>query len=300
MAASDSEPVIAVERLEKRFETALALAGVTLRIAPGRVVGLVGRNGSGKSTLLRAILGLDLPTRGIAHVFGKRTPDLGAAELERIGAVHQQSRFLSWMTGSAHLSFVRSFQKQWDERRQAKLADALDLDLRQRIGAMSPGNVQKLAIVTSVCHHPDLLLLDEPAAALDPIARETLLASVLEIVAEDSPTIVISSHALRDVERIADWIVCLEHGQVVQDAALDEIQDRHAQWRLTARGRSLPAQFDEPWIASQRIEGSQAVLLVLDPAENAEDFAARHGAEVEARPLELERMFPLWIGRRGS
>lgn len=300
MVASDPESPVVVESLEKWFDRTPAIANVSLRIGRGRVVGLLGRNGSGKSTLLRAILGLDLPTSGSVRVFGTPSRDLGAPQLERIGAVFQQTRFLPWMTGRAHLDFVRSFQRTWDEARQARITDALDLDLSQRIGAMSPGNVQKLAIVTAVCHRPELLLLDEPAASLDPIAREVLLASVLEIVAEDSPTVLISSHALRDVERIADWIVCLEQGQVVVDAALDEIHDRHAQWRLTARGRSLPVRFDEPWIASQQVAGGQALLLVRDPAVSAQVFASRLGAEVETKPLELERMFPLWIEERRS
>jgi ABC-2 type transport system ATP-binding protein len=292
-----SEPaVVLAEWLTKRFDQAPALDDVSLRIGRGRVVGLVGRNGSGKTTLLRTILGLDLPTSGAVRVFGTPTPKLGAAELERIGAVFQESRFLPWMTGAKHLAFVRSFQKCWDDERERRLLDALELDPAWAIGAMSPGNVQKLAIVSAVCHHPELLLLDEPAAALDPIAREALLQAVLEIVGEDAPTIVVSSHALRDVERIADWIVCLERGRVVEDAPLDEIQERHGQWIVTARGRELPPRFHEPWVVSQRVDSRRAELLVRDPAESATAFAIRYGAEVETRGLELERMFPLWIG----
>ncbi len=299
MRADEVDPVV-VDGLQRKFGSTLALNDVSLRLGRGRVIGLVGRNGSGKSTLLRTILGLELPTRGTVRVFGRLSADLGARELDRIGAVYQESRFLPWMTGAKHIAFVRSFQSQWDETRQKHLVSALDLDLDTRIGAMSPGNVQKLAIVAAVCHRPELILLDEPAAALDPIAREALLTAVLEIVAEDQPTIVISSHALRDVERVSDWIVCLERGRVVEDSPFDEILERHAQWILTARDRSLPERFEEPWIAVQRVAGSRAELVVRDAAESAEEFAARHGAEVETRTLELERIFPLWTERGRS
>ena len=298
MGSNDNGSIVVAHGIETRFGGTPALDGVTLTIPRGRVVGLVGRNGCGKTTLLRILQGLFLPTRGTVSVFGADVAHLGDGELARIGAVHQENRFLTWMNGRAHLDFVRSFYAGWDERREKRLVDALELDLSQKIGAMSTGNVQKLALVAATCHRPHLLLLDEPAAALDPLAREALLQGLMEIVREDAPAIVVSSHALRDVERVVDWITCLERGRVVVDAPLDELQESFAEWRVTSRNATLPGKFMEEWVLEQSVDQRQAVLCVRDPGEHEPAFRDRYGADVESRPLGLERLFPLWIERR--
>jgi len=298
MKSPDAEPVISAETLVKSFGARVALDGVTLSIPRGRVVGLVGRNGSGKTTLLRCLQGLFLPTSGTARLFGTESQRLAEHELARIGVVHQENRFLPWMSGRAHLDFVRSFFERWDETRERRLVDALELDVAQRIGTMSPGSVQKLAIVTAVCHRPDVLLLDEPAASLDPTGREALLENLLGILREDGPAILISSHLLRDVERTVDWIACIDRGRSVVDDALDVLQERYAEWRVTSQNGVFPREFSEPWVLSAAIDGRQAVLTVEAPEDHRALFEARYHAVVESRPLGLERMFPLWIQGR--
>lgn len=298
MNARESDVYVSAQRLEKRFDGTVALDGVDFEIRRGRVVGLLGRNGSGKTTLLHALQGLLVPTRGSCRLFGVESTLLGDADLARVGVVHQENRFLPWMTARAHLDFTRSFFERWDLRREAQLVEALDLNLSERIGAMSPGAVQKLAIVTATCHRPDVLLLDEPAAALDPLAREALLSSLLDILREDEPAILISSHALRDVERTVDWILCLDRGRIVQDESFDALLERYAEWRVTTRNGALPQHFAEPWVLAQAAEGRQAVLTVEAPDDHRALFESRYHVTIESRPIGLERLFPLWIARR--
>lgn len=295
MNRTDCAPVETTD-LVKHFGDRVALDGVTLAIERGRVVGLVGRNGSGKSTLLGCLAGTLLPTRGSARMFGTECGRLGDADLARIGVVHQENRFLPWMTGRAHFDFVSTFYERWDRVREDRLTRALDIDLGQRIGSMSPGAVQKLAIVTALSHHPDVVLLDEPASALDPQGRDTLFQVLGEIVREEQPALIVSSHLLHDVERIVDWIVCIDRGRIVEDAALDELQERYAEWRVTSQNGALPERFTEPWVLNARVEGRQAVLTVEAPADHQTLFEERYHAEIEARPLGLERMFKLWTG----
>lgn len=297
MKSNEPAPIV-TQGLVKRFEGRIALDDVTVSVERGRVVGLVGRNGSGKSTLLRCLDGTILPTRGSARLFGIESRGLSDRELSRIGVVRQENRFLPWMTARAHFDFTRTFFDRWDAAREARLIDALEIDPAQRIGAMSPGVVQKLAIVTSVCHHPDVLLLDEPAAALDPQGREALLQSLLEILREDEPAIVVASHILHDIERMVDWIVCLDRGRVVRDAALDDLQERYAEWRVTSLNDGLPARFPEPWVLDAAVEGRQAVLVIESPQDHQQLFQARYHAEVESRPIALDRMFRLWTGSK--
>lgn len=283
--------------LTKRLGKTVALDRVTLAGRVGRVIGLVGRNGSGKTTLLRHLVGLYVPTGGACEVFATPCAQLGERELARIGVVHQTPSLLEWMRGDAHLEFVQSFLPRWDHERQRRLTEAFDLDLARRIDTMSPGNAQKLAVIAAVCHHPDLLVLDEPVGALDPLAREELLRALLDIVREDGCTIVVSSHVLRDVERVCDWVVCLDRGRVVQDAALDDLAERYAAWRVTSLDGELPARFAEGFVLEQHGDRRQALLVVDGATGELEPFARRHRASVEASALNLERMFPLWVRR---
>jgi len=290
-------PVLAAVGLSKRFGEQAALDRVNIAVPRGRIVGLIGRNGSGKTTLLRCLQGVALPTEGRASVFGTESANIDDAMLARLGVVHQECRFLPWMTARAHLDFVRSFYERWDRHREQRLVDRFEIDPWQRIGDMSPGTVQKLAIATAICHHPEILLLDEPAAALDPPSREALLSMLIELVREDEPAIVISSHILDDIERTVDWIICLEHGRVVRDESLDALQERYAEWRVLSPKETLPTRFEEPWIRLSRVEGRQAILTVEGGADRRAGFEARYGVSVEERPVRLERMFNLWISQ---
>ena len=287
--------LVVLDKATKAFGRETALDGVSLRLRAGRIVGLVGRNGSGKTTLLRLASGLALPTAGTVSVFGKSSRELGDAELARLGVVHQTNRFLPWMRVGQQIEYVSSFYAHWDREFARRLSDELELDERAKVGTLSPGNVQKLALVLALSHRPELLLLDEPVSALDPLAREALLGILLELLREHGTTIVVSSHVLRDVERVVDWIVCLERGRTRIDAALDDLRELYGEWRVSSRNGALPPRFTEGFVLAQEAEAQQAVLFVRAAAGDLSAFEQRHHVRVEAKPLNLERMFPLWI-----
>lgn len=281
--------------LTRRFGRELALDALTLAVPKGSIVGLIGRNGCGKTTLMRHLVGLQLPTSGSCTTLDRPSHELGADELRRIGIVHQESRLLEWMTVEQHLVYVASFYRTWDAQRQARLVKELELEMNARVATLSPGNVQKLAILLAVCHRPELLLLDEPVSALDPIARERLLAFLLELIREDFSTIVISSHVLRDVERVVDRIVCLEQGRLVVNEPLDDLKERYAGWRVVSSNGGLPERFEEAWVLQQEGDRRQATLLVRGTAADRAEFERRHHAVVVEEPLNLERVFPLLL-----
>ena len=287
-----------LEHVTKLYGNVTALDDISLTVPAQRVVGLIGRNGSGKTTLLHHLVGLLLPTSGSCVTLEKNAAALGADELSRIGVVYQENRFLEWMTVSQHLQYVSSFYTSWDTDRQDRLLAELELKTDVRIATLSPGDVQKMGLILAVCHHPELLLLDEPVSALDPIARQRLLEFLLDLLHEDACTIVISSHILRDIEQIVDWIVCLDAGKITVNAALDELQGRYAEWVVTSHNGDLPVRFDEQFICEQgESDGSQARLLVCDAADHVDSFEQTYRATVASRPLNLERMFPLLMER---
>jgi len=286
--------LVAMDGVRKTFGGVAALDGVDLRLEPGRIVGLVGKNGSGKTTLLRLASGLALPSAGTVRVLGKPSDRLEAEDLARLGVVHQAGRFLAWMRVREHLDYVASFHARWDRDLVRRLVTELELDLEARVGTLSPGNAQKLAVILALGHRPELLLLDEPVSDLDPIAREALLALLVERIQEQGTTIVVSSHVLRDVERVVDWVVCLHRGRVVVDGALDDLRERFLEWRVTARNGHLPERFPEGFVLRQESDGAQALLLVRDADDARPAFEDRHHVRVESAALNLERMFPLW------
>ena len=285
-----------IKHLTKRYGETMALDDISLAVPKQRVVGLIGRNGGGKTTLLHHVVGLLLPTEGTCNTLNRDAATLRSDELSRIGVVYQENRFLEWMTVQQHLHYVASFYKIWDTDRQDRLLLELDLDAGERVATLSPGDVQKMGLILAVCHHPELLLLDEPVSAMDPIARQQLLTFFLDLLHEDECTIVISSHILRDIEQIVDWIVCLEAGKITVSAGLDELQARFAEWTVTSQNGGLPARFDEEFVCEQQGNGAQAHLLVQDAGDKLKAFEERHRAAVVSRPLNLERMFPLLLG----
>jgi ABC-2 type transport system ATP-binding protein len=291
-------PPLVTHQLCKRFGERTALRSLSLEIPAGRVVGLLGRNGAGKTTLLHLACGLLLPTSGTCSTLGRASGELESSELLRLGVVFQEGRFVPWMTVAQHLTFNASFYPAWDRAREQRLLDELELDPTRRIAQLSPGDQQKLGVLLGVCHRPQLLLMDEPMSALDPIARGKLLAFLIDLVREDGSTILISSHLLADVEKIIDWVVCLDSGELAVSAPFDELQESYAEWIVTAEAGDLPARFPESFVLTRAGDAGRARLLVHASAEEARTFGDRYRATIATRPLNLDQLFPLLIKER--
>ena len=279
------------QNVTKNFGKTIALDDVTYDAPKQSVIGLIGKNGSGKTTLLRHVTGLYLPTSGECTTLGVAARDLGRTELSRIGVVNQHDTFLPWMRARQLLRYVSSFYERWDQDLEKQLVRTLEIDTDTRVGAMSPGNAQKLALVLATCHRPELLLLDEPLSDLDPIARQDVLTVLLEFFRRDPVTIVISSHMLHDIERIADRIVCMDRGRIVADAPLDDLKEGYAEWWVTSEVGLLPAKFADPFVLSASGNRYQSRLFVRDPDKHSAEFSARYKAEIDRRPLGLEAVF---------
>jgi ABC-2 type transport system ATP-binding protein len=283
--------------LTKRFGKKTALESVSLTVPPHSLIGLVGRNGSGKTTLLRHIVGLFLPTTGQCRTFGTVTGHLGARELEQIGFAQQRDNFLEWMRARQLIRYVSAFYPRWDRELEEYLLTLLDIDPETRIGTASPGTVQKISLVLATCHHPTLLLLDEPLSELDPIARHDVLTLLLDRFATDDVTMIISSHLLYDLERIVDRIVCLENGRLVADASLDKLKESFGEWIVASLDGSLPDRYDPSYVISADGDRFQARLVVRDPESHVQEFQLQYSAHVESHSLGLDAIFPLLVSQ---
>ena len=211
--------------LSKRYGRRYALQGCDLVIPEGTVVGLVGPNGSGKTTLLHLGLGLVTPTTGVVRVFGERPS--GADHLARVGFVAQDTPTYPAMSVDDHLHMGRALNPTWDEGLARDRITALQLDPTQRAGQLSGGQRAQLALTLAIAKRPRLLVLDEPVASLDPLARRQFAQSVMEIVADQGVTVLLSSHLLSDLERLCDYLVVLVASKVELAGTVDELINTH-------------------------------------------------------------------------
>ena len=201
-------------QLGKRYGQRWALRDCSLRVPAGSIVGLVGANGAGKSTLLHLAVGLLAPTSGTITVLGAK-PAAGAHQLARVGFVAQDAPLYPGLRVAEHLRLGRRLNPGWDAHAASARIERLGLDPRQRAGHLSGGQRAQLALTLAVAKRPELLLLDEPVASLDPLARREFLQRLMETVVDQHLTVVLSSHLLADVERVCDHLIVLAAGEVV-------------------------------------------------------------------------------------
>jgi ABC-2 type transport system ATP-binding protein len=212
--------------LGKCYGRRWALTDCTLSIPTGKVVGLVGPNGAGKSTLLHLAVGLLEPTAGSITVLGDR-PGSGPTALARVGFLAQDSPVYARLTVGQHLQMGQWLNASWDAAFAAGRVAELGLDLRQRAGTLSGGQRAQLALTLAVAKRPELLVLDEPVAALDPLARREFLQTLMEIVASQQVSVVLSSHLIADLERVCDYLVVLVSGRVAVEGDVDSLLAAH-------------------------------------------------------------------------
>lgn len=249
------------------------LEAVDLELAPGTITGLLGRNGSGKTTLMRVALGLMQARTGTAQLFGEDSWDSPAEVRKRLGYVPQQFASFGWMKVDACLAMIGSHYDTWDDA----LVDELKRDWaleNRRISKLSPGDQQKVALLLGVGHKPDLLLLDEPAASLDPAARRDFLSALIELNADRGQTVLLSSHITSDIERIASHIAILHQGRIVCHEGLEEIRDRVGLVTLT----------EPPWPPAENVLASNGSRYWLWDADAT-------GLDARAEPVILEDLF---------
>jgi ABC-2 type transport system ATP-binding protein len=264
--------VIEASGLGKRYGRRWALADCTLAVPAGRVTGLVGPNGAGKTTLLQLAAGLLVPDAGSITVLGGR-PAGTPAQLARVGFVAQDAPVYAGLSIAGHLRMGGWLSPGWDSELAARRISRLGLDLRQRAGSLSGGQRAQLALTLATAKRPELLLLDEPVASLDPLARREFLQDLMETVAEQETSVVLSSHLISDIERVCDYLVVLADSRVRIAGETEELLATHHRLSGPRRDpRTLPASWD---VIEESHAGKQSTLLVrtsdaiLDPAWTA-------------------------------
>lgn len=284
MNAPTQPYTVNIQSLSKKFQHQLVLNDVCLQVEQGRILGLIGRNGAGKSTLLRCILGLLKPDQGQAEMLGCPSLHLSNAEKVALSYVPQQPDSFEWMTLGAMLDFVGTLYPHWDAALVQELLDRWQMNTHACLNVLSPGKRQQAALIRALASRPRLMILDEPASALDPLARRAFLSEIVDCAASQNTTVILSSHIISDLERVASDIAFLHQGRLILHTPLDELKERmHRVWLPSSA--NLPSQPLVGERTRRRLSDGSWSLLV-DKGSEAEQ---QSGAQIAA--LNLEDVF---------
>jgi len=281
-----SIPAVATRGLGKRYGRHWALSDCTLSIPAGLVVGLVGPNGAGKSTFIGLMTGMLGPTTGSIEVLGGPAPN-SPEQLARIGYVAQGTPIYGGLSVADHLRFGARTNPGWDAALAARRIQDLGLDLGQKAGKLSGGQQAQLALTLGLAKRPELLILDEPIASLDPLARHEFLQSLMAAIAERELGIIMSSHLIGDLEHVCDYLVVLAGSRVVLDGPVAELLACHH--LVTGRrrdGTSLPPGVQ---VITQSHTDRQSTFLVYSTVPVID-------ATLAAEPVDLEQLVLAYMG----
>jgi len=284
--------VIETSGLGKRYRRTWALQDCALAVPAGHVVALVGPNGAGKTTLLHMSVGLTAPTAGRVTVLGGELAGSPAA-LDGIAFVAQDTPLYKNLSVTDTLHLARNLNRRWDQgHAEARLAE-LGIPLGKKAGQLSGGQQAQLALTLALARRPQLLVLDEPLAMLDPLARHDFMAAVMAAVAADGVSVVLSSHVLAELERVADYLILLSAGRVQVAGEVDDLLAGHMM--LTGPAAQADEYAGRLTLVHARRAKAQAHLLV-----RTHGTAGPVPAGWEAHPVGLEELVMAYLREPGA
>lgn len=285
-----TELAIETNGLTRVFGEASVLRGLDLKVKRGSIYGFLGRNGSGKTTTLKILAGLAKPTSGQARVLGGNPWEFGAKERQNLGYLSEKQVLPPLKTVQKLIAFCAQFYPEWDRQLCENLVSKFQLPLKTRVNKLSLGNQRILGIILALAPRPDVLLLDEPAANLDVVARREFLDEILSLIREGGKTVFFSTHILSDVERVADEIGILSDGVLKVSESIDDLKDSVKQVRFHTFTGIQPTEIPGS-IRERRENGEILAVLKISEINQPATLAARWGCQAEIQDLGLEDIF---------
>ena len=282
------QAIISIKGLSKQFKSQRVLKNLDWEVEAGSIVGLLGRNGAGKSTLIESLLGLrDVAGESEIRLFGEDVRHLSDASKAKIAYVPQTSELFEWLTPRQMLNYFKALYPRWNDNKVESLMQRWDLPFDKLIGQFSGGQKQRLSIVRALAYEPELLILDEPVASLDPAGRRDFLREIVDSVIDQQTTIVFSTHILSDLERVAMKVAFLSNGRIVHQQSLDDLMDVSVQ---VTGNKELVNQLAPVKIlqTSYLVNGDMRLLGQWNASQSAELFVR---SDIRAERLSLEDLF---------
>ena len=283
--------IIETTELTRRFGRTEAVHGLNLAVPAGSVFALLGANGAGKTTTLKLLMNLLAPTGGAARVLGVDSRRLGEKERAQIGYVSENQELPLWMTVRQLLDYCRPFYPTWDRALEKSLLAQFALPADRKLGALSRGMLMKAALLSSLPYRPKLLVLDEPFSGLDALVRDEFIRGLLEVSVLGEWTVLVSSHDIEEVERLADHVAMLEDGRLRLSETTESLQGRFRRVEVTGAGGSAAA---VPGALEWERAGALTRFVATQYAgeDTERDWRARFGeATIAARPMSLREIF---------
>jgi ABC-2 type transport system ATP-binding protein len=302
--ATTPAPILEVRGLTKRYGNVQALSGLDLTVTAGEVYGFLGRNGAGKSTTIRILMGITERTSGTIRLFGETPKGDMVRARQKIGYVAQEQSFYGWMTPKNLASFVRAFFPTWDDGEFHRLVRRLELPLDRKIGTFSGGMRVKVALATALAHRPPLLLLDEPTAGLDPVARREFLEIVRDESKNSGRTTFFSSHLVDEVELVAHRVGIVDGGRMRFEGGVKDLGQRvRLVTRAIAEGESPDAA--AAWLTDngfrvlhvEVLDGALRLFVESSEPERLDALAAEPELGFAVSQLPLEEIFIAMVRR---
>jgi ABC-2 type transport system ATP-binding protein len=284
-----NELAIATKDLTKTYTSIRAVRGINLTVPRGSIYGFLGRNGAGKTTTIKMLLGLVRPTAGSACVLGMDAVSEHIAILQRTAFVSEKKTLYPSLTPFELVRFSRGFYPTWSDSAVEKYARLFEIPMKQRFEQLSNGNQTKVWLLLALCQGADLLILDEPTTALDPITVDQLMRVLAADASDRRCTVFFSSHQLEEVERIAEYAGFIDQGNLLLEARLDDIK---SEFRLiTAAGRSLPSQTSAQVLSVDVEESFYRYVVTRDAEGFAAELCRNGGTVTSIAPLGLREIF---------
>ncbi len=292
------ESVIRANGLTRYFGKKCVLDQVSFEVPRGSVTAFLGRNGSGKTTTLRIILGLLEPTRGSSTILGFDSQKISPAARARIGYLAEGHPLINWMTVEQLGRFQAAFFANWNQAIFDAVVEHFALERKGKAGSLSRGQRAGLALALTLAPEPELLILDDPALGLDPVARRALLESILYITRNPNRTVLLSSHLLDDIERVADYLLILDRSVLRAACPLEEFRRRIAHYQLTFAS-GPPALPTIPGLLDMLRVNNTLRLTVANPAEDLDGALAALGpVEMERQPINFQEAIMAYMSEQ--
>jgi ABC-2 type transport system ATP-binding protein len=285
-------PMIQLVNLGRRFGSADAVCDLSLTVPRGSTLGLLGMNGAGKSTTLRMLMGLLRPHTGEARIDGQEVIKHGPALRQMIGYVPERPTVYSWMRVSEAMRFCRQLQPGWDDATADELLRMFRLDTNKRIHSLSKGMATKLHLLLALAHRPATLILDEPLSGLDPVVRDEFLEGVLSGICERDCTVILSSHQVDDVQRVADRVAIMHEGRLLLEGETQAILRDTRRLRLTLADSNVEVAAPRGTIRDRHDRRVREMTVRSCDEETIDTVRSVEGVvQVESDALSLEEVF---------
>jgi len=285
--------MIVANELRKQYGKQEAIEGLTFSVPEGSAFALIGANGAGKTTTIKILMNILQPSSGHATIFGVDSQRLSANEFQRIGYVSENQQMPLALTVGEYLDYLRPFYPRWDKPLERSLVRELGLPADRRIGALSHGMRMKMALVSALPFHPDLLVLDEPFNGLDALVRDELMEGMMDLAGE--MTIFISSHDLSEIDSFATEVAFVDQGRLLFQDSMDTLMGRFREVQIVLEGEALvPGNIPSEWI---NVKAMGSVVSFVDTRFAESTMSGRlspywsHIQRVETKPLSLRAIF---------